>query len=284
MRIKIYSEKVKIVITFSIILLIYSSFLLFYLFDPNGLNQNYRENNPSETPILENYLQYSLEDDFLMSGIETEIKYEENLTFINYDQGGMTGYHLYFYNQFITTSNSRYLRIIHHLSITSLIEIIKYIKVNDTWVEQSIERQWRNPEYFNIFNTMDYNFPSNYIYDDLVVEQTLVETDHKWLDLGNYVVGSLKIISGYNLASIPIVNTNAKNAYFGVEEILNNTKIIQKVEKFVIRDFIGWEVFQCRLFGWRQITSKTYYLGNYILEAMNGVERTVGINFVPYNL
>lgn len=284
MLIKITPEKAKIIIIFSIIFLVFSGGLLFYLFDPNGLNQNYVENNPSETPILEISLPYSSEDDFLMSGIETEIKYEENLTFINYDQGGMTGYYLYFYNQFITQSNSRYLRIIHHLSITSLIEIITYIKVNDTWVEQSIENQWRNPEYFNIFTSMDYTLPSNYVYDDLIVAENLVENDHKWLDLGNYIIGPFKIISGYNLASIPIVNTNAKNAYFGVEEISNNTKIIQKVNKFIIRDFIRWEVFRCKILGWKQITSKTYFLGNYFLESINGVERTIGINYMPYNL
>lgn len=284
MLIKITPEKAKIIIIFSIIFLVFSGGLLFYLFDPNGLNQNYVENNPSETPILEISLPYSSEDDFLMSGIETEIKYEENLTFINYDQGGMTGYYLYFYNQFITQSNSRYLRIIHHLSITSLIEIITYIKVNDTWVEQSIENQWRNPEYFNIFTSMDHTLPSNYVYDDLIVAENLVENDHKWLDLGNYIIGPFKIISGYNLASIPIVNTNAKNAYFGVEEISNNTKIIQKVNKFIIRDFIRWEVFRCKILGWKQITSKTYFLGNYFLESINGVERTIGINYMPYNL
>lgn len=281
---KITLGKAKYIMSFSLIFVIIGGFLLFYLFDPNGISQNYGENDPSVTPYFENSLQYSLEDDFIMSGIEVNINYGENLTFNNNDQGGMTAYNLYFYNQFITQSNSRYLRVVHHLSVTSLVEIIEYFKVNDTWVEQSVEQQWRNPEHFNMIYTMDIISPSHYIYDDLVVDQNLVEINHKWLDLGNFIVGPFKSISGHNLASIPIVNTKAKNAYFGVEEILNDIKTMQKVKKFIIRDCISWEVFQCRFFGWKEITSKTYYLGNFVLEAMNGVERTIGINYMPYNL
>ena len=218
-----------------------------------------------------------------MSGIGLKIRYNDNLSFINWDRGGMTGYRLYFDNNFNSQSNSRYLRVIHYLSVTSLIEKKVYIIENDTWIEKSVEEEWKSPEQFNIFATVEGYSPSNYIYDDLIIDQLNIEINHKWLDIGEFIIGPFEHITGYNFVSIPIINTNGKNAYFGIEEILNNTRTIFKVKKFIIRDYVSWEAYQCRLFGWKLITSKTYFLGNYMLEAIYGFEKSIGIDFIPFN-
>ena len=272
-----------LVLSFSLIFSISMYGVLFYLFDTNIPINTTIHNPPSSSPYYTASYPYCLEDDYIMSGIELKIRYNESLSFINNIQGGMTGYILYYDNNFILQSNSRYLRVIHYLSITSLIEKIVYNFENNTWIEQSIEEEWKSPEQFNMFTTIDHNSPSNYVYDDLVIDQVNIETNHEWLDIDKFIIGPFKHITGFNLVSIPIINTNAKNAYFGIEEILNNTKTILKVKKFVIRDLVTWEVFQCRLFGWKLITSKIYYLGNYMLEAVNGIEKSIGIDFIAFN-
>ncbi len=281
---KMWSIKNKIILSICLIFTISMGGLLFYLLDPNISSTSISYNRPSDNPYHINSYPYCLEDDFLMSGIDLDIRYDANLSFVNHNQGGMTGYFLYFQNNFHYQSNSRYLRIKHNLAITSLIEKTVYTKEIDTWIEQLHEEEWRNPEEFNIFTNMDYSLPSGYIYDNLVIEQNCIEENHKWLDLGIFLIGPFKQVVGYNLASISIINTNAKMAYYGLEEVVNNTKTLMKVKEFIIRDYISWEVYQCRLFGWKLITSKTYYLGNYMLEAFNGIERSIGIDFVPLNL
>ncbi|MFX1568660.1 MAG: hypothetical protein ACFFCV_09860 [Promethearchaeota archaeon] len=279
-----WTKNKKLILSFSVIFSISMGGVLFYLFDSNIPINSTIHNPPSNSPYHTASYPYCLEDDFIMSGIGLKIRYNESLSFINNNQGGMTGYILYFDSNFIFQSNSRYLREIHHLSITSLIEKTVYIFENDTWNQQSVEDEWKSPEQFNMFTTMDHNSPSNYVYDDLVIDQVNVETNHQWLDIDKFIIGPFKQITGYNLVSIPIVNTYAKNAYFGIEEIYNNTKTVLKIKKFIIRDFITWELYQCRLFGWEQITSKIYYLGNYMLEAINGIEKSIGIEFKPFNI
>jgi len=110
----------------------------------------------------------------------------------------------------------------------------------------------------------------------------LVEENHEWLDLGYSEIGQLKTIQGYGVIIIDLGNTNAKNAYLGVEVFSNQTKSINYLKKFIFRIEIIWQRYKNHYFRWETLMNKVYFLGNGKLESNYGLECLYGINLKPY--
>jgi hypothetical protein len=264
--------------------------LSLYLFLPSAPPNLVISNTPQSSPVIgyfdQNYEEYDILSQY--DYIICKLKYGENLTFINEIQGGATAYLIHTYNNFRLNADQYYLRIIHHISVTSLIRIESYSLQNESWIFNSTKFEWYNPEQFNIFFQLfplweGVKFNSfSFVYDDLNVNNTLIEKNHKWLDLGFSEIGEFQSIQGYGSIIIELSNTNAKNAYFGIESISNCSKLIQSVVKFIIRAELSWQRYENHFFKWTTLLKKVYFLGNGILEANSGIESSTAINLMPY--
>lgn len=264
--------------------------LQLYLFLPSVPPNLVICNAPQSSPLMGYFNQDYEEYDILSQSdyIICNLRYGENLTFINEIQGGATTYLIHTYNSFRLNIDQYYLRILNHISVTSLIKIESYSLQNESWIFNSTKFEWHNPEQYNIFFQLyplwdDQKFNSlGFVNDDLNINNTLIEENHKWLDLGFSEIGEFQSLQGYGQIIIELSNTNAKNAYYGVESISNNSKLIQSVVKFIIRDEVSWQRYENHFFKWTTLLKKVYFLGNGILEANSGIESSTAIDLVPY--
>ncbi|MFW9822709.1 MAG: hypothetical protein ACFFE4_07235 [Candidatus Thorarchaeota archaeon] len=275
------------IITVLSLSLIIAIVLPLYFFLPSEPLHRLISNPPQNSPLSgyneNNYEEYDVIPKY--NSIICKLRYGENLTFINITQGGYTSYKIYTYNQFGLESEDYYLRILYQISVTSLLRTELYIIQNGTWIPYSTFFKWQNPREYLIFCPLyhplsDYSFSS--VFDDLIINHTLIEENHEWLDLGYWEIGQLKSIQGYGFILIDVAITSAKNAYFGIEEISNQIKSIHYVEKFIFRVETIWQRYENHFFGWKTLMNKVYFLGNAMSETNHGSDGSSTINLMIY--
>jgi hypothetical protein len=249
-------------------------------------------NNDASNPIYDSpwdaYYdqQYEEYDEiFVYNNMISKLKFAENLAFRNDEQGGATSFRIYTYNFFGLSTEIHYLRILQRISITSLLKTESYVLQNDIWILNSTVFEWRNIRECQIYMTLS-NGKSNYeklstVSDDLIVNNSLIEKNHEWLDLGYSDIGGSKILKGYGSIEIIISNTDVKNAYFGIEVITNQTKSVYSLKKFIFRVELIWQRYENHFFGWKTLMKKAYFLGNGMLESMYGLDSSYGIDVIP---
>lgn len=256
-----------------------------YFFLPSEPIHRRMSNPPQNSPLSgyneNNYEEYDVIPQY--NSVICKLRYGENLTFINITQGGYTNYKIYTYNQFSLEKEDYYLRILYRISVTSLLRTELYIIQNGTWIPNSTFFEWQNPREYHIFCPLyhplsDYSFSS--VFDDLIINHSLIEENHEWLDLGYWEIGQLKSIYGYGFILIDAAITSAKNAYFGIEETSNQIKSIHYIEKFIFRVETIWQRYENHFFGWKTLMNRVYFLGNAMSETNHGSDGSSTINLM----
>jgi hypothetical protein len=280
--IEFFRENKKLfIITVLSISLVFSFSLSLYFFLPSEPFDRLISNPPYNSPlsgyIEKNYEEYDIIPQY--DSVICKLRYSENLTFVNNTQGGWGSYVVHTYNQF--RLKNYYLRILYRISVTSLLKTELFITQNGNWIQNSTLFEWKNPTEYHIFDPLiSHDFGS--VFDDLIINHSLIEENHEWLDLGYWEIGQLKTIQGYGFILIDFAHTSAKNAYFGIEEISNQIKSIHYIENFIFRVETIWQSYENHFFGWKTVMNKVYFLGNAMLESNRGSDDFSRIYLMPY--
>ena len=258
-----------------------------YLFLPSNPSMLYICDLQS-TP-MEGYEELKYEEfDYIQyqNPIISKLRFGENLTFYNTTQGGPSEYIIHTYNKFKLNTEKYYLRILNRICITALFKIESYVLQNDTWTYDSTIFKWQNPRDYYIFMYSDNGISREFygsVFDDLIINNSLIEENHEWLDLGYSEIGLFKTIQGYGIILMHLRSNSATNAYSGIEDISNNTKTIIYLKKVIFRVETFWQRYENHFYGWKTLMNKVYFLGNGRTESMYGFDNLSGINFIPHD-
>lgn len=256
-----------------------------YYFLPSEPSLLYVSNIQSTPP--EDYNDVMFEEyDYIQNNdpIISNLRFGENLTFINTTQGGPSQYIIYTYNSFKQDNEDYYLRILHRIAISAFFKIESYVLQNDTWIYNSTIFKWKNPRDYSIFMYIDDSISTKHygsVFDDLVISNSVIEKNNDWLDLGYSEVGLFKSIKGYSIILIYLRSDSATNAYNGIEEVSNNTKTKLFLTKVIFRVETFWQRYENHFLGWTTLMRRVYFLGNGMAEALYGFDNLNGINFMP---